>query len=255
MWCMKTLVIVVVCLFGILAGWGVSAQSPSSDIKNDGTKTSSVIASVVQAMKDSLSKIPPEKALLDVPFFCQAPFMNMDSWNIHRESCEEAAALQVVYYLRGVKKVDLSATDKILRDMIDWQMKQFKGHHDIRCDSTKTMIMSFFGYTDDEVRIIRKATIQDIKDQILAGNPVIAMANGYVLNNPHYVENLRARGMSGYHMLTVKGFDSEKIITNDVGTMRGNGYTYTYDIFQKAMDFHGGDIIVILPKDRTKTGQ
>ena len=39
-----------------------------------------------------------------------------------------------------------------------------------------------------------------------------------------------------YHMLVVKGFTSDgKIITNDVGTRRGQNYVYDEDVFLNAI--------------------
>lgn len=204
----------------------------------------------LRAAKDSIARILPDSLNIDVPFFCQAPFTNKESWDVHRESCEEASVLQVIYYNRGVKRIDLHKVDKILVELIDWQMKRFKGHFDLRCDSVKWFTTAYFGLSSDEVRIIRKAKIQDIKQWLFKGFPVIAMTSGYTLNNPHYVENLRAGHMSGYHMLVVKGYTPDRILTNDVGTMYGKDYWYRYDQFQKAMDDHGGDVMVIIPKDK-----
>lgn len=90
-----------------------------------------------------LQPVIPEKAYLEVPFFCQAPMMNDDSWKIHHASCEEAALLQAVYYDKNIKEVDLTKVDRTLQDMITWQEKHFGIHKDIHADSIKMLMMSF----------------------------------------------------------------------------------------------------------------
>ena len=46
-----------------------------------------------------------------------------------------------------------------------------------------------------------------------------------------------------YHMLVVKGYDAQNFITNDVGTRKGESYTYTKDVIMKNMhDWNAQDI-------------
>lgn len=189
-----------------------------------------------------LKPVIPEKAYLEVPFFCQAPMTNDESWKIHHASCEEAALLQAVYYDKNIKEVDLAKVDRTLQDMIVWQEKNFGVHKDIHADSIKILMMSFFGYTTDEIRIIRKASIYEIKEQVALGFPVIAPTYGRWLKNPFY----KQPGPE-YHMVTVIGYTEDRIITNDVGTKRGKDFSYPLDIFKNSMDKEGGDVLVIQP--------
>lgn len=190
-----------------------------------------------------LKPVIPEKAYLEVLFFCQAPMMNDESWKIHHASCEEAALLQAVYFDKGIKDVDLNKVDKTLQDMIEWQEKHFGVHKDIHADSVKMLMMGFFGYQSDEIRIIRNASIYEIKEQVALGLPVIAPTYGRLLKNPFY----KQPGPE-YHMVTVIGYTEDRIITNDVGTKRGKDFSYLLDVFKKSMDKEGGDVIVIMPK-------
>jgi len=200
---------------------------------------------VSKSFSDTLEKkaksLVPEKAYIDrVPFFCQAPFQNEASWEIHHASCEEAAVLQAVYFYQGVKDVDVKKVDSTLQSMIEWQMKHFGVHKDIHADSVKMMMMGFFGFADDDVKIIRKASLSEIKQWVALGFPVVAPTYGRLLFNPFF----KQPGPE-YHMVVVIGYTPDRIITNDVGTKRGKDYSYPNEVFRKSMEREGGDAIVL----------
>jgi hypothetical protein len=204
-----------------------------------------VIAKTMLASIESASvkTLLPEKVYLEVPFFCQAPLQNDDSWKIHHASCEEAASLQAVYYDKNIKEVNVHRVDSTLRAMIAWQEKHFGIHKDIHADSVKMLLMGYFGYASDEIKIVRKAKIADLKEAVAQGYPVIAPTYGRALHNPFY----KQPGPE-YHMVTIIGYTKERIITNDVGTKRGKDFSYDLDVFQQAMDKEGGDCLIINSK-------
>jgi len=53
---------------------------------------------------------------------------------------------------------------------------------------------------------------------------------GRELNNPYF----RAPGPI-YHMLVIKGYDSDEFIVNEVGTKRGDSFKYKYDVLINAI--------------------
>lgn len=179
-----------------------------------------------------------ENAYIEVPFVCQAPFQTTANWVYHEESCEEAALLQVKYYIDGVTEVDTQAAHDTILDMIKWQEANFGSHKDLYANDMVDFIQGYYGIEDDQIEIIYDAEIIDIKRAISAGSPIIAPITGDILNNPYYP-------YPGYHMLTIIGYTPEKIITNDVGTKRGKDYSYDYDTFMKALKDAGGDIILL----------
>jgi len=192
-------------------------------------------------------KNPPvtilENAYLDVPFVCQAPFETKENWTHHEESCEEAALLQAHYYIQGIINPTPEDSNNTILDMIDWQKKNFGEHKDIYANELKLLIAGYFNYPEDAIQIVYDADITDIKKAISQGYPVLVPIMGDILKNPYYP-------YPGYHMLTIIGYTPDKIITNDVGTRRGKDFSYNYDIFIKATDAAGGDIVFIkeLPK-------
>jgi hypothetical protein len=182
-----------------------------------------------------------ENAYLNVPFVCQAPFQTEANWKYHEESCEEAALLQVEYYIEGISEPNKQTAHNTILDMIAWQKENFGKHKDLYADDMKEFIKGYYGYTDDDIEIIYDADVLDIKKAISSGYPVIVPIMGDILQNPYYP-------YPGYHMLTVIGYTPEKIITNDVGTRRGANFSYPYEKFLKAMKAAGGHIVIIKKK-------
>ena len=180
-----------------------------------------------------------DKAYLEVPFICQAPLQTEANWVYHEESCEEAAFLQVDYYVKGIQNVNKQTAHEEILDMLDWQVENLGSHHDLYGDDMKEFIVGYSEYSDDEVKVIKNAEIEDIKLEISRGNPVIVPIMGDLLQNPYYP-------YPGYHMLTVIGYTEDRIITNDVGTRRGKDFSYSYDRFYSAMEAAGAEILVIL---------
>lgn len=180
---------------------------------------------------------PPEKAYLEVQFICQAPLQTEANWVSHEESCEEAALLQTFNYESGTTVTKEEANDIIL-EMIAWQEENFGGHHDVYADKLKEFAIGFYGLKPEQIKITYDASIEDIKEQINLGHPVIVPITGEILKNPYYP-------YPGYHMLVVTGYTEDRIITNDNGTKRGEDFSYDTKTFKAAMKDAGGDILII----------
>ncbi len=184
--------------------------------------------------------IRPEKAYLDVPWFCQAPHENPDSWKVHKESCEEAALLMVLYHLTNTRQINKDKIDAQLVDMIDWQVEHWGIHKDLHADSVKMLAMGYFGLSDDDVQIVRAATADTIRSLLARGFPVIVPTAGRLLGNPYFTPPGPV-----YHMVVVTGYTQDRVITNDIGTRRGHDFSYPWDIFMKSMIPESGDVIFL----------
>jgi hypothetical protein len=206
----------------------------------DGGILENTIESIAEIVEEEQEEniVILENAYLEVPFVCQAPLETEANWVFHEESCEEAALLQVKYYLDGIKEVDKQKANDTILDMIKWEEKAFGEHKDLYANEMRIFIKGYYSIPDEDIVIVYDADILDIKKAISAGHPVIVPIMGDILQNPYYP-------YPGYHMLTVIGYTPEKIITNDVGTRRGKDFSYNYEIFKNAMDAAGGDIIYI----------
>ncbi len=179
----------------------------------------------------------PTQKYLDVQFICQAPLQTEANWVFHEESCEEAALLMAYNYEMGIE-VSKEEANEIILDMIEWQNENFGGHFDIYADQLKEFAVGYYNLKNEQIKVIKNATIEEIKKEITSGHPVVVPITGELLKNPYYP-------YPGYHMLTVTGFTEDRIITNDNGTRHGEDFSYDIDVFEKAMKDTGGDILIL----------
>lgn len=187
---------------------------------------------------NEIEEIKIEKeGYIKVNFICQAPLQTVKNWELHEESCEEAALLQTYLYETGQTMTKEEANEEILA-MIEWEKINFGAHEDIYADKIKEFAIGFYGIKDEEIKIIYNASIEDIKKEISKGHPVIAPVTAGILENPYYP-------YPGYHMLQVIGYTEDKIITNDNGTRKGADFSYDIEKFEQAMKDSGGDIITL----------
>jgi len=176
----------------------------------------------------------PEEFNLDIPFSSQAPYGIWDE--IHKEACEETSSLMAARFVKNAGINSPGDADSELLKLVDWQQNFFGFWKDTDAEQTATMIRKFYGLKDVEVKY--NISLDDIKKEIAQGNPVIIPAAGRLLGNPYYTPP-----GPYYHMLVVRGYTKDKIITNDPGTKHGENYAYKNDIFYNAIhDWNSGDV-------------
>ena len=235
------LILIIIILSGLI--WllpKTSSYLERKKIDRENVKTMELIKEedmIVEKKDISVGPTIPNKAYLEVPFICQAPLETEANWVLHEESCEEAALLQAYLYETGQTMTKEEANEEIL-EMLEWQKTNWNGHYDIYAKDVSKLAQGFYGINESEITIIYDASIEDIKEQIAGGHPVIVPVTSDYLDNPYYPH-------PGYHMLTVIGYTEDKIITNDNGTKRGKDFSYDYDKFEQAMNDAGGDIIIL----------
>jgi len=166
-----------------------------------------------------------EEINLAVPFTIQSPDQKWDE--PYKEGCEEASILMVQSFLNDQSiTVDSALTD--IGVMVDWQMENYEGHFDLPVSMTVQVAKEFLNL---KAEIIYLESIEDIKEIIKTGYPLILPTAGRELGNP----NFTGEGPL-YHMLVVKGFlEDGSIITNDPGTRRGENYIYDQDVLWNAI--------------------
>lgn len=189
----------------------------------------------------------PAKLNLAVPFTTQSPDAKWTEQD--EESCEEASALIVHYYWQH-KTFTTAIAKQELQAIVDFENVHYGKYKDTTAEQTAQFIKDIWGYKRVEVKY--DITMDDIKREVAAGRPVILPAAGRMLGNP----NFKSPGPL-YHMLVVRGWTDDMIITNDPGTRKGEGYQYQPDVLYNAIhDWNDGDvangrkaIVVVWPND------
>lgn len=176
----------------------------------------------------------PEKFILDIPFYSQAPLSNWDAF--HEDMCEEASVLNAALFLER-KKLTKDQFEAELQKMQKAEKKEIGVWKSTTIAQTKKFVDIYFE-GKIKSKIIDNPTIEDIETEIATGNPVVVPLAGRDIGNPNFTPPGPV-----YHMLTIKGYDAQNFITNDVGTRKGNSYVYKKEMIMKNIhDWNEADI-------------
>jgi len=181
------------------------------------TDEDEVVENTIPTYADSIN--------LDIQFYAQAPYAD---WSMpYQEACEEASLILAYNFVSGIDMTKEEFHQELL-DLIDWETSYFGSYEHTTIAQTAEMLSQYYGF--GSWKILENPTIDDLKNEIANGNPIVAPFAGRLLGNPNYT------GLGPlYHMMVLKGFDSENIITNDVGTRNGHNYQYPYDVLMNAL--------------------
>lgn len=200
----------------------VSSRSSISSISSISSKSSQSPSTIVP---ESTATELPKNVELDVPFASQAP--KGDWGDPYQEACEEASLILVKHFLEGTG-MNADLMDAEILELVAWETQNGYGQ-DVTVSELATIAQQFYGLSTEVIEGA-DVTIDRIKRELAAGNPVILPVAGREIGNPYF---------SGegpwYHMLVVTGYDSKNFITNDVGTRHGEDYEYRYNVLFSAI--------------------
>jgi len=172
----------------------------------------------------------PEKINIKVPFTTQAPYAVWDE--IHEEACEEASLIMIKYFLDG-KDLNPKIAEEEIQEMVEFQIENYGDYKDSSAKELVKLAGDFYGLGNLEV--IYDFSRDDLKKYLSYGKPIVVPAAGRLLGNPYFTSPGPL-----YHNLVIIGYNEDKIITNDPGTKRGEGYVYDIDVLYDAIhDFTG----------------
>ena len=204
-------------------------------VPNGGTSTSTP-ALVTSTLPVSVDL--PKEMNLAVPFTSQAPEKNWDQpW---QDACEEAAVLMMDAYYGNQKLSVLFSKDEILK-MVKWEEEKNWGRS-IEIEKVQDLVqyymLNILTSKNLKTKIIENPTVEQIKKYVAAGTPVLVVADGKILPNPHF-----QNGGPEYHALVIRGYTETEFITNDPGTQFGENFKYKYhDLMKSIRDWNAGDV-------------
>lgn len=176
-----------------------------------------------------INNLNNQKILLNVPFTSQAPF---GEWSDLRQEdgCEEASSLMAVKWTSN-QSLTASEALKEITGASDYILKKYGEYRDISMtDTLNWLIKDYFDYQN--AALIKNVSQSGIIAELKKGNLIIAPMNGQLLHNPYFV----APGPIN-HMLVIRGYDplTDRFITNDPGTRRGELYEYDAKVLFAAL--------------------
>lgn len=190
------------------------------------------IQPVAKSPTGKKSTSTPQTLNLKVPFTPQAPTGNWDQ--VHNEDCEEASAIMAGAYFGaidgGAHQTDITLPPSFVEDQLNnlnqWEQDHLGYFLDIDSEEEAQSIQSNYGLN---VKIVTDYSEDYIKNELAQNHLVLLPANGTKLGNP----NFRSPGPP-YHMLVLRGYAGNTIITNDPGTHRGMNYPYSFSTLYNA---------------------
>lgn len=172
-----------------------------------------------------------QRVQLNVPFIWEIPDgVWTPPWS---GACEEASVRMVdQFYLGDTRTMIPRAEMKtLMAPLFSWQTATYGSNLDSDAARTAAMVQANLGYS---VTIANNPTLEEIKQQLRDGHPVISLHYGYGLKNPKH--RFRA-GSSSYHMMVITGYDDAKqeFIINDPELRDGRNIRYRYSIIMDSL--------------------
>ena len=182
------------------------------------------------AISEEKKELPAEFDI-EMSFTSQAPEKNWDQpW---QDFCEEAAILMMDAYYKKYNLSPLFSKDELLR-VWEWEQNRNFG----KSIEIKKIQEILSGYFELKSKIIENPTVEQIKNFIANGHPVLVVAYGKILPNQYF-----RNGGPEYHALIIHGYTKGKFITHDPGSGWSKNYSYDYDVLLNAIhDWNGGDV-------------
>lgn len=221
------------------------------DVVREQTAPRLPISMAYQAAQKPVTSTTAAEVNLAVPFTVQAP---TGDWSQpYQDACEEASVLMVKeYYAKSGTKVINSATaTKEILAMVAYQDKLFGFNRDTTSAETAKFAEGLYGLGRSE--ILENPTLEQLKERLNKGQPIIIPVAGQLLKNPFFTPP----GPT-YHMAVIRGYTkNNQFIVNDPGTKRGNSFLYSFETIMSAIhDWNGGanilegkkNVLILHPK-------
>lgn len=177
-----------------------------------------------------INEILPTPHILRVPYVSEAPENNWTGNWVN--ACEEATIAMVEQYYLGKVAVGVEEAKNILQKLFDEQDKMYGDNKNADASQIQEIIAKHSSFKS---RIKLNPTLEEIKNEIRNGRPVISLHRGFELNNKNIPFSPTK---SSYHTLVLYGFDdiTREFITHDPGDNKeGSGRKYGYDIIMNSL--------------------
>lgn len=197
-----------------------------------------VMGSIYGVLAGSLNAVPAQNdqlLVLGVPFTSEIPDGSwVKPWN---NACEEASITMVEAWYMKKQTLSKEESKAAMQKLFAWENTHFGGNANTDAAQTTELIIAQAGFN---AHIVRNPTLEDLKNELRAGRPVISLNYGYELKNPLH---RWAQNGSYYHMMVLTGFDdsTKEFLVNDTALEEGLDYRYSYATILNSL--HDYDIL------------
>jgi len=202
-----------------------------TDVASEVPKNVSVKTTTTDPVEESTQKDEPKTYFsINVPYVSEAPEGDWSGDWVN--ACEEATITMVEYFYKGQKSVSVAEAKDSLQKLFDEQDSRYGNNKNADASQIHEIISVFEKFKS---KIVRNPTINEIKNEIINGRPVISLHKGFTLNNPNIPFSPTK---SSYHTVVVVGFDDAKqeFITHDPGDdIDGANHRYGYSVFMTSL--------------------
>ncbi|MFH0852731.1 MAG: C39 family peptidase [bacterium] len=187
-------------------------------------------ANILPDISETKTGLPKSFLIENVPFSVQSPDSLWDEYG--EESCEEMSEI-IVDHFWTKKALDRKIALVERNKLIEYEIQNYGDFRDENAAQIAQRLKDYFGYK--KVGVIYDFSLQQLKEKIAQGKPIIVPAAGRKLGNPYFTQPGPL-----YHNLVIIGYEGTDIIVNDPGIGRGQGYRYNENVLYNAIhDFPG----------------
>lgn len=196
--------------------------------EGEAPSASAVILEDIFEQKNSSTIEETPVAPQNVPFVSQAPYgVWTDPW---ASFAEEASAYMAYLWANGMETQTLEINGQALLAAREWELANLGTYKDTDLSQTFRLLSEYYRLS---VELSYDLSPETMRAQLDQGKILIVPVQN--LENPHY-------GKPGpvFHMLVIYGYEGEVFLTNDPGTVRGEGYAYEMQkILEHVQDLNG----------------
>ncbi len=169
-----------------------------------------------------------------VPFTSQAPYSDWrEPWY---NACEETSIAMVHAFYTDIPLTTKAEARTRIRAIFSIKNTFIGESFDEPADIMAELINDFLPW---EAVVLDNPTLEDLKSEIDANQPVILPLSAPLLQNPHF------QGTFPYHVVVLSGYDDKtsEFVVQEPGTRFGKNYRYSYDTIERAIrDFRPVDM-------------
>ncbi len=168
----------------------------------------------------------PNKKMLSVPFTSQAPAGNWaEPW---QNACEETAIVMINDYYAKSTLTEEKAIEEI-STILTAKEQNFGVSKNENLETMLGMIKA--AKLNWRARIVVDPSLDDMKNELAEGRPIIVPVDARLLTNPYY-----DIVTPEYHVIVLSGYDnvSQQFYSQDPGTDKGHNFAYRFDELMNA---------------------